>query len=40
VALEAACGKALRGNVEGTTRAHLSYLQALAHGALADGRPA
>jgi hypothetical protein len=40
VTLEGACAKALRGNVEGTTRAHLAYLQALAHGALADGRPA
>jgi hypothetical protein len=40
VTLEAACGKALRGDVAGTTRAHLSYLQALAHGALASGRPA
>jgi hypothetical protein len=40
VTLEAACAKALRGNVERTTRAHVAYLQALAHDALAGGRPA
>jgi hypothetical protein len=40
VSLEAACAKVLHGNLEHTTRAHLEYLRARAHDALADGRPA
>ena len=40
VTLEAGCTKALHGNPDRTTRAHLDFLRARARDALADGRPA